>query len=388
VSGIFVVAPGIAVLFVLHPNQSILTWLERMGRWFSIRDLVKSTNPYILPVFLLAWLAAVLLPIVVHEAVHALAGIAVGFKLKILTIWPFQIEFQGARPRLCLARTGNSFGSCHVKMLTVIGAHRKYFFFAGMAPLANLIMGGSIVVAWRLGAFEGLSASIRHLVAGFAFISTLGGLGSAVPVLNSDGARLWMIATNSPKCRRWLSLLALKIQRANGTPSNHLNRRWIRNACSVDDGSQEDLDGHWMAYLSANANNDVGSVAIHLESCLRHAPIATDEFVNRMRAAASMYHAECTRDAVKAEKWFNEMRPLASLSRILQIRTLVPLRLAQNRRDEALAQWDEGLTVIKSCPPAQREPLEKSWTAWKVEILKRCAGAEETTPPDSSDFAK
>lgn len=60
------------------------------------------------------------------------------------------------------------------------------------------------------------------------------------------------------------------------------------------------------------------------------------------------------------------------------------LRLVQNRKDEALAKWDEGLAVIKSYPPAQSEPLERSWTEWKAEILKRCARAEETTQSDSS----
>ena len=176
---------------------------------------------------------------------------------------------------------------------------------------------------------------------------------------------MWMIATNSPKWRRWLSILALDIQRAKGTPLKRLNPRWLRNACSVGDGSLENLNGQWMAYLAAETNDDAAAAAVHLEACLRNAGIATDEFVDRMRAMASAFHAWRTRDTVTAEKWFNEIRELGSLPRILQIRTLVALRVVQNRRDKALAKWDEGLTVIKSHPPAQSEPLEKSWTEWK-----------------------
>jgi hypothetical protein len=103
---------------------------------------------------------------------------------------------------------------------------------------------------------------------------------------------------------------------------------------------------------------------------------------------ASAFHAWRACDAVKAEEWFNAIRKLTSLPRILQIRTLVALRLVQNRKGEALVKWDEGLTVIESYPPAQSEPMEKSWTEWKAEILKRCARAEQTAQSDSSSSAQ
>ena len=392
-SGFFVVAPGIAVLFILHPNRFILALLESMGRWFPFGKVVDSINPYLLPVFLLAWLAACLLPTVVHEAVHALAGVAVGFTPRMLIMGPLRIAFQGLKPRLRAARPGDFDGGCHVKVPKIIGVHRKYLFYVGMAPLANLVIGGSIIAVWRLGAFGGLSISVKTLLLGFGCLSILAGLLSLVPVrlksgVYSDGARLWMIATNSTKWKRSLSVVALQIQRAKGTPLKRLNRRWLRDACSVDDGSSEDLWGHWMAYLSAETKDDVAAAAVHLEACLRNAGIATDEFVDRMRAVASTFQAWRTRDAVKAEKWFNAIREFTSLPRVLQIRTLVALRLVQNRKDEALAKWDEGLTVIKRYPPAQSEPLEKSWTEWRAEILKRCARAEETTQSDSSSSAQ
>src|SRR5208337_3402837 len=119
-----------------------------------------------------------------------------------------------------------------------------------------------------------------------------------------------------------------------------LNPRWLRNACSVGDGSLENLNGQWMAYLAVETNDDAAAAAVHLEACLRNAGIAPDEFVNRLRATSSTFHAWCTRDAVKAEKWFNTIREFTSLPRLLQIRTLVALRVVQNRRDEALAKWD------------------------------------------------
>ena len=393
VSGIFVVAPGIALLFVLHPNRFVLALLETMGRWFPIGKVADSINPYLLPVFLLAWMAACFLPTAVHEAVHALAGVVVGFTPQLLIMGPLRIAFQGAKTRLRLARARDFDGSCHVCVPTIIGVHRKYQFYVGIAPLANLVIGGSITTGWLLGAFGRLSVLVKALLLGFGFLSMLTGLMSLVPArlksgLYTDGAKLWMIATNSPKWRRLLSVLALQIQRAKGTPLKRLNRRWLRDACSVDDGSSEDLTGHWMAYLSAETNDDAAAAAVHLEACLRSAGIATDEFVDRMRAMASTFHAWRTRDAVKAEKWLNTIREFTSLPRILQIRTLVALRLVQNRKDEALAKWDEGFTVIKGYPPAQIEPLEKSWTEWKAEILKRCACAEETTQSDSSSSAQ
>jgi hypothetical protein len=61
-SGFFVVAPGIAVLFMLHPNRFILALLDTMGRWFPFGKVADSINPYLLPVFLLSWTAACPLP--------------------------------------------------------------------------------------------------------------------------------------------------------------------------------------------------------------------------------------------------------------------------------------------------------------------------------------
>jgi hypothetical protein len=393
VTGLFVVAPGIAVLFMLYPNRFIFALLETMGQWSPFGKAADSINPYRLPVFFLACMAGCLLPTAIHEAVHALAGVAVGFTPEMLIMGPLRIAFRGAKARLHMVRPGDFDAVCHVKVPTIIGVHRKYLFYVGMAPLANLVVGGSIIAVWRLGAFGGFSISVKALFLGFGYLSILGGMVSLAPARlkrgrYTDGAKLWMIATNSPKCRRWLSVVALEIQRAKGTPLKRLNRKWLRNACSVDDGSSEDLAGHWMAYLSAEADDDAAAAAVHLEACLRNAEIATDEFVDRMRAVASTFHAWRTRDPVKAEKWFNAIRELASLPHILQIRTLVALRLVQSRKDEALAKWDEGLTVIKSYPPAQSEPLERSWTEWKAEILKRCARAEETTQSDSSSSAQ
>lgn len=195
-----------------------------------------------------------------------------------------------------------------------------------------------------------------------------------------------MIATNSPKCRRWLSVLALGIERAKGTPVKRLNRRWLRDACSIDDGSAEDFAGHWLAYLSAEANDDA-EAAIHLEACLRNAAIASDELLDRMRAMASVFHAWRTRDAVKAENWFDAIGDLGSMPRLLQIRTLVGLRVVRKRKDDALAAWDAGLAVIKSYPPAQSEPLEKSWTEWKAEILQRFTAVDEAVQPASTSSA-
>ena len=393
VGGFFVVAPGIAVLFMLYPNRFILALLETMGQWLPFGKVVDSINPHLLPVLFLTWMAACLLQTVVHEAVHTLAGVAVGFTPEMLIMGPLRIAFQGAKPCLHMARPGAFDGVCHVKVPTIIGVHRKYLFHVGMAPLANLVIGGGIIAIWRLGAFGGLSISVKTLLLGFGYLSILLGLMSLVPArLKSgqytDGARLWMVATNSTKWRRWLSLVALEIQRAKGTPLKRLNRKWLGNACSVDDGSSENLAGHWITYLSGEADDDAAVAAVHLEACLRNAEIATDEFVDLLRAMASTFHAWHTRDAVKAEKWFNAIRELASLPRILQIRTMVALRLAQNQKDEALAKWNEGLAVIKSYPPAQSEPMEKSWTEWKAEILKRCARAEETTQSDPSSSAQ
>ena len=307
VSGFFVVAPGIAVFFMLYPNLFILALLETMGQWFPFGKAVDSVNPYLLPVFFLACMAACLLPTVIHEAVHALAGVAVGFTSKMLIMGPLRMAFQGAKPRLRTARRVDVDAFCHVNVPTIIGVHRKFLFITGMAPLASLVIGGGIIAVWRLGAFGGLPISPTTLLLGFGYLSILVGLMSLVPVrlksgLYSDGARLWMIATNSPKCRRWLSVVALQIQRAKGTPLRRLNRKWLRNACSVDDGSLENLAGHWMTYLSAETDGDAAAAAVHLEACLRNAGIATDEFVDCMRAMASTVHAWRTRDSVKAEK--------------------------------------------------------------------------------------
>lgn len=100
IAGFVVVAPAIAIWFVLHPNPSVLALAETVGRWFSMKTWVGYISPYSLPVYFIAYLAVLLLPTVIHELAHALAGVVVGFELQTLRAGPFRVTFQKANSQL------------------------------------------------------------------------------------------------------------------------------------------------------------------------------------------------------------------------------------------------------------------------------------------------
>lgn len=385
-SGLLVLVPGIAALLFAHPNRFILALLEAMGRWFPLGKVLDSINPYLLPPFLLAFLAACFLPVAVHEVAHALAGALVGFRPENLVMGPLRVGLHGGKLRFRPARRGGPNGCCNVSIPTVVRLHRKFFSHVGAAPLANLVTGASVIAGWRLGVFGWAPVSLVVLVLGFGYVSVIAGIANLVPAqhrsgLYSDGARLRMLATNSPECRRWLSITALQIQLARGKSFKDLNRRWLRNGCYLDDGSSDALTARWLAYLSTQADDNEAVAAADLEACLQNAGAASLEFVDRLRAAASVFHALRTRDAARAERWFSEIRSPKSLPRLVEIRTSVALRAVQGRKEEALLKWDEGMTVIKSLPSGPRERLERSWMKWKEEILRQCAHAEKPAQP-------
>lgn len=271
-----------------------------------------------------------------------------------------------------------------MKVSTVVGAHRKHRVFTGIAPLANLLSGAGVIFVWRMGWLGGPPTAPISLVILFGILSLITGFGSLVPSrtkdgLRSDGAWLWMIATDSREWRRWLCVTALTIQVFKGIDPKGWNQRWLRTACASNDGSIENHWCHWLAHLAAEAREDAAGSAEHLEVCLQRAGSEPEGFVDLMRAKASIFHSWHNRDAAKSEKWFSRIREPQSLPPMAQITTLVGLRLVQNRNDEALAKWDEGLKIIQSYPAGQREREEKSWMEWKAQILERCGSVGENT---------
>lgn len=391
--GFFVVAPAIALAFMARPNPSVLAFLHGIDRHIPVIRLLDSINPYLLPLFCLLWLTACLFPGVVHEVAHLLTGMLVGFSPEALIVGPLRIVFRGAKPSFGFSRPKQPDGLCFMRIPTVKKLHRRLAYHIAAAPLANLVCGVGVTVGWYLGAFGWLPLALKALILGFGLFSIVLGLHALVPYRSStgrftDGARLAMLVSPSPKTMRWLSLIALDIQIRDGVPAKSWNRKWVRAASCINDGSHDSLMGSWLAFNWAEASDDDCTAASNLEVCLQNAGIASEEFLDYMRAAASAFHAWRTGDAVKAEKWFNAIQNPSSLPRLLQIRTIVALRSVEKRTDEALSKWDEGLALIKALPDPPRQPVESSWIEWRAEILKRCAPAGEPAESASTSPAQ
>ena len=325
----------------------------------------------------LFYFAAILCVIVVHECGHLLAGWAVGFKFSRVGIGPFCLKIEHGRLKVeARGRLTGAAGYAGMHINKVRRLRRRLLIFTAGGPVANFLAAATTSVFLGYSPLGSLNNWISLLATLFAQISLIVGLVNLIPfsvgALFSDGARMAILYRSRPRARRWFSITALADQTRQGIRPKQLRRTWLSAASCVHDGSIDDFAANWLAYASASDRKDDGAAALHLERCLELTHLLGPSLQGIASLEATVFMAWFRRDPELAQKWFDRVKNLKSITPLQRIRVDVALLCGKEEFDLALGRSEEGAMFIAKLPasPTQNQ-LREGWMEWQEEIRQR-----------------
>jgi Peptidase family M50 len=374
IAGTFIVViPLLVVAFLVLNN---IPAVARMSGHFGVRfaafiDANFPENPL---VFFVSYLPALLMILAIHELGHVAAGFAVGFRFEKIRIGPIVFTQTLNRLKFTFQKAYGFDGIAAMKVLHLRKLRRRLGIYVAGGPLANVL---SVVCVWTLLASHVLGTwqhRVGQFLLVFAALSACIGIFNLIPFRRSngmftDGARLLSLVTSRVKTRRWLCILALKMEVESGVRPRDLKRTWIAHSCSVLDQSLDTLRAFWTAYIASLDRGDTEQAARHLEKCLELFGIASPEFEKPLLMEAAIFQAWSRDDQQKAKIWALKSDVGLAVPPLNQLRFAICMHWAAHEYDKLALAWEEGCTQIETLPPSpQKDLLRGGWLEWKNEV--------------------
>jgi hypothetical protein len=351
---VLVVATG----WVLNFPPILRRWVETILRpWF----LDQLAGRGIIGLVLSA-LGAFYLMLATHELGHLIAGVCVGFRCRSFRVGPVLVD----RPlRVSLYRGSGAVVQGVAEMVPLVTdklAWRGVAMVAG-GPFANFLTALAVLLLpFPFTAFSGL----------FIAISIANGVSDLVPFESrlgvSDGRRIWML-WRQPECgERWLALLRLGGELADGVLPEALSADFLAKAIAVRDASADTVKAYAIAFWAAFHQHHDADAARRLETCLAYSGNATPLLREALMSDAAVFQASRRRRPEIAEQWLTGI-PVNSPHSWFRSRAEAAILEAKGDINGALNKLAETETAFLALPKnAQRETSLRLLGRWKANL--------------------
>jgi hypothetical protein len=310
-------------------------------------------------------LAAFYLMLAVHELGHVAAGLCVGFRLRSLRIGsllfsrPFRVSFYRG-PGAVVNGVAELIPVATDKL-----AWRGVSMVLG-GPGANFLSAMVVLLLpFPITVFSGffIACSIANGVNDlFPFESRLG---------VSDGRRIWMLLRQSERGERWLALLHLGGQLADGVLPESLSADFLAKAIAVRDASADTVKAYAMAFSAAFHQDKDSEAGQRLETCLAYAGHAIPALREALKSDAAVYQARRRKRADLADQWLAEIPVMAQYA-WFRSRAEAAILEANGDVDGAMKKLAETETALLAIPKsAQRETLLRLLDRWQSDLCRR-----------------
>jgi len=313
----------------------------------------------------LSLLAAFYLMLSVHELGHVAAGLCMGFRCQSLRVGPLLFD----RPfRVSLYR-GSGAVVQGVAELIPVAADKLAWRGVAMAlggPLANFLSAiGVLLLPFPITVFSG----------SFILCSIANGLNDLFPFESrlgvSDGRRIWTFLRQPERGERWLALLHLGGQLADGVLPESLSADFLAKAIAIRDKSADTVKAHAIAFSAAyHQHNDI-EAAQRLETCLMYSNYATPFLREALMSEAAVFQARRRKRSDLADQWLAGI-PEKSPNRWFRSRAEAAILEAKGDVDGAMKKLAETETaILANRKSAQRETLLRLLQRWKSDLCRR-----------------
>lgn len=349
-------------------------WVSRQHQAMVPQDFEKDTTLVTLVLFALRIFVVAYAIIATHVIGHLIGGLFGGFRFRSLKIGPLQIHrgFGFSVHRGPVAWLSGTVWMTPVKSDHLTPRALALLFFGS---LANILAGCTLFLF-----------PVRNLAASeFAVFSIAIGLINLLPFPSligaSDGARIWRLLRGEEKGERWLALLRLHADLADGVPAESLSTEYLQKAIAVQDRSLDTVSGHVIAYLSAMSQQKPEEAGRFLEVCLMYAASVMPDVRADLMSTAAVHQARVRKRADLAEQWLAE---IPGNSHLLRIRLQAEAAVLEAHDDIAgcIGKLEECEKVARLLADmTDREMILRSLVRWRFDLQ---AGGEGTPGVEST----
>lgn len=332
---------------------------------FILRSLIPVV--VVFDYFLIALAVAV-----VHEFGHWLAGRCVGLRLSYLVIGPLKFIRDSGQWR-AYYRPHLTGGFIRMSLDKIRRVRRRLIICVIGGPAASLVTGAIALVACRVQVVGG-NPAIGLPVAGFAILSILAAIQSARNLkfrgYSGDGAVLRVLLSSYEGGRQQIAAHALHMLDRKGWDVSLWNRRWMSIASAKSELHLTSFHTDWLQYYLSSDPHLAGEC---LERCLAGLALLPsdqrEENLDQMFLESAAFMAWHRDDADKAQVWFDRVTHPERASPMLRRRVHIALKCARREFNKALAELDEGLSLLDQGPAGTGvERLKCSWKEWRSAI--------------------
>lgn len=312
--------------------------------------------------FSLSVVAAFYLMLAVHELGHVVVGLCVGFRFQSLRIGPLKLS----RPFHLSFYRGPGAVVNGVAELIPVATDKLAWRGMGMVlggPVANFVSAMIVfLLPLPMSIFSGL----------FIACSIVNGINDLVPFESrlgvSDGRRIWMLMRQPELGERWLALLHLGGQLADGVLPESLSADFLAKAIAVRDTSADTVQASAMAYSSAFHQHRDREAGQHIEACLAYCSHATHAVREALKSDAAVYQARRRKRTDLADQWLADIPVTAQYS---WIRSRAQAAILESHGDvdgalKKLAEIESSLLAIRKS--AQRETQIRLLRRWQSDL--------------------
>jgi hypothetical protein len=178
-----------------------------------------------------------------------------------------------------------------------------------------------------------------------------------------------MLLRQTERGERWLALLHLGGELADGVLPESLSADFLDRAIAVRDESSDTLKAHAIAFWAAFHQGKDGEAADRLETCLACSGRATPVLRDALMSDAAVYQARRRKRADLADQWLAEIPVTAAQSSWFRSRAEAAVLEAKGDIDGAMKKLAETESAILALPRnAQRETTLLLLRRWKSDL--------------------
>jgi hypothetical protein len=304
----------------------------------------------IIPAFLsvIAW----------HEGGHAIAGIKMGFNFKMYVVGPFMWEKESTGWRFKWNKNVNTAGGLVLCLPTdSVNLNNRFTVFAAGGPVASLIL---MALAYGIYGFlfkeNPTNNMVVKVMGSFFFITAMLSLfiffATAIPLrmggFYTDGARVLRLQQGGDTARFESLLLKLIADATSGLRPKMYNINELEEVQAIAKRLNEPFGVYLHSYFHQAAfdNNDLEKAEKHLLDYINEAENIPEGIRNMVWLDAAFFYAFGKKDLAEAEKFWQQFKPAAMISKAQIFATEAALSALKKDKETTLLKIKDAVKEL------------------------------------------
>jgi len=293
--------------------------------------------------------------IAVHEAGHAIAGVAAKFTFKTYIVGPLMWQKdEGGVWRFQWNKKVNTAGGLVICMPNgTVNLDKRFSLYAAGGPIASLVL---TVLAYAIYSVMAPTTTaleiVRHSLYIMAFLSLIIFISTALPMrtkgFSSDGARVLRLLQGGDTARFELLLLQLITNASAGVRPKDININELNEALVLAHKIKAPFGVylHSFYHQAALDKGDYEEAEVHLNNYIAAIDSIPKGVHNIVWLDAAFFYAYAKKDLEQAEKYWQQYQPAALIPKAQQYATEAAIAILKNDTTLAKDKLDQAIKEI------------------------------------------